>query len=98
MGQCQDPLLRGKSRKSEGLITFRQDIGLADDPKHSPKQEQRAEDGSETKSRSTKALGKIETLRKSREAQKRISLELETRTINKNSKEEGYMQSESYIK
>src|SRR5882762_11209569 len=41
---------------------------------------------------------RFETLQKSREAQKRISLELETRTTNKHSKEEEYMQPESYIK
>jgi len=45
-----------------------------------------------------KALGKIETLGESRKAQKRISLELEMRTINKHSKEEEYMQPKSYIK
>jgi len=48
--------------------------------------------------RKHEGIGKIEMLRKSREAQKRISLELEMRTTNKHSKEEGYMQPESYIK
>jgi len=37
------------------------------------------------------AVGTVEALRKLREAQKRISLELETRTNNKHSKEEQYM-------
>jgi len=50
------------------------------------------------KNRNTKVLGKIETLRELRKAQKRISLKLEMRTINKHSKEEEYMQPESYIK
>jgi len=43
------------------------------------------------KAEAREALGSVEALRKSREAQKRISLELETRTNNKHSKEEWYM-------
>jgi len=49
------------------------------------------------KSRSMKALGHIETLGKLRGVQKRISLELETRTNNKHSKGIEYMHPESYI-
>ena len=71
---------------------------LADDPKRDPKHEKRVEDDSETERGKTKALGSLETLGKPKGVQKRISLELETRTNNYYSKGIEYMHPESYIK
>ena len=76
------------------LVTFQQDIRLTDDPKQIPKHGKRAEDDSDPKSGSTRAMGSVDVLGKSRGVQKRISLELEMRTNNKHSKE---LHSKSYI-
>ena len=70
---------------------------LADDPKWDLKYEKRVEDDSEMKSGKTKALGSLEMFGKLRGVQKRISLELETRTNNYYSKGIKYMHPESYI-